>query len=388
MAHAILSPSSAERWLNCTPSARLEYNTGKETESTAADEGTLAHAIGENILRQQQGLLSPAAFEMFVEEINAHELYSEAMYEHAENYAAFVIERYNDARSHTKDAKLFIEEKIDLSAYVPESYGTTDAIIIANKVLDLVDLKYGKGVRVECEKNKQMMLYGLGALEKFDFMYDIKTVRLTIYQPRIDNISEWEISVKDLRRWGIMELKAKAKLAFAGEGEFVPGKHCQFCKVAGSCKANADFNQELAKYDFQDPAFLLPEEVADIISRAGMFNNWLSAVEAHALDQAVNHGAHWPGYKVVEGRSNRKYTDENQIAFTLVEKGFKAESIYKPAKILGITDLQKMIGKKVFEDIVTPFLIKPPGKPALVPLSDKRPEYNSTEAAKKDFENA
>lgn len=388
MSHAILSPSSAERWLNCTPSARLEYNTGKETQSNAADEGTLAHFLGELILKKALNQIDEAGFKAQLAVVELHELYSEAMYEHAENYATFVQERYSEALSHTKDAKLFIEEKIDLSAYVPESYGTTDAIIIANKVLDLVDLKYGKGVRVECESNKQMMLYGLGALEKFDFMYDIKTVRLTIYQPRIDNISEWGISVKDLRKWGEKELKAKAKLAFAGEGEFVPGKHCQFCKVAGSCRANADFNQELAQYDFQDPAFLLPEEVAEIISRAGMFNNWLNAVEAHALDQAVNHGANWPGYKVVEGRSNRKYTREDQIAFTLVEKGFKAENIYKPAKILGITDLQKMIGKKLFEDVVTPFLIKPPGKPALVPLSDNRPEYNSTEAAKKDFENA
>ncbi len=382
--HAILSPSGASRWLACTPSARLE-ETFPDRAGEVAAEGTLAHALGELLLRLHTKAINKKAFDKEFKRIQIDPLYDNSMQDYAEDYATFVLERFAEAQAHTKDAMLFLEQKLDLTEYVPDGFGTGDALIIADRTLDIIDLKYGKGVAVFSEKNKQMMLYGLGALRAFDFIYAIDVVRMTIYQPRIDNISTWEIPATELREWAETELRTKAAMAFEGEGEFVPGSHCQFCKAKAVCKAHAEMHLEAAKYEFKEAVLLNDEEVADILNRADAFNKWLNAVQDHALREAVENGKKWPGYKLVEGRSNRMYSDETKVADRLVSIGFKEEVIYTK-KLLGITAMEKEITKKVFAENLNDLIIKPDGKPTLVPASDKRPELNSMDAAKADFQ--
>lgn len=382
-AHAILSPSGASRWLACTPSARLEQQFSDKA-GTAAAEGTLAHSLGELIIRYKTKQIIKTAYEKKLAEIKADKLYEPAMFDYAEDYAVYVLEQLSTAQAHTKDALLFIEEKIDLTDYIPEGFGTGDAAVIADGVLDFTDLKYGKGVPVSAVDNKQMMLYGLGMLKKFDFLYDIHTVRMTIYQPRLDSISTFEISATDLKHWAETELKPKAELAFKGEGEFAPGVNCRFCKAAGSCKANAEFNLQLAKHDFADPKLLTDEEVSAILDRSDLFTKWLAAVEDNALFEAVTNGKKWPNYKLVEGRSNRIYTDETAVAETLKAKGLAEDKIYTK-KLVGITAMEKELTKPVFNDLLGSLVIKPAGKAALVPATDKRPELNSVDAAVAEF---
>jgi hypothetical protein len=381
--HAVLSPSGADRWLKCTPSARLEQDF-PDSSGAAAKEGTLAHTLGELLIRKNSGRISAKDSWKEIAAIEKDPLYDAAMYEHCENYAVFVLEQFSEAQARTKDAMLFLEQKLDLTAYIPEGFGTGDAVIIADHTLMITDLKYGKGVPVSSENNRQMMLYGLGALHAFDYLYDIHRVRMTIYQPRIDNTSTWEIPVEELRHWAESELIPRAALAFEGKGDFAPGLHCRFCRAKGLCKANADFNLELAKHDFKEPTLLTEDEVSDILDRADMFKKWLAGVEGHALHEAINNGKKWPGYKVVEGRSNRKYTDEVEVANVLLKQGFAEDLIYTKS-IVGITAMEKAIGKATFNAILSDLLIKPPGKPALVPETDKRPEYNSIENAIADF---
>lgn len=381
--HALLSPSSAGRWLACTPSARLEAQF-PDSSGEAAQEGTLAHSLCELILQYKLKLIKKNIYESKLKEIQANRFYDHAMHDHCDNYAVYVLEQFSAAQAHTKDAQLFLEQKLDMTDYVEEGFGTGDAVIIADGVLDLTDFKYGKGVPVTAVENKQMMLYGLGALKDYGFLYDIHTVRMTIYQPRLDTISVWEISVVELYKWAEDELRPKAVQAFKGEGEYAPGSHCRFCKAKAVCRANADYNLELAKHDFKPAPTLKDEEISDILDRADGFTQWLKAVEEYALDQAVNHGKKWPGHKLVEGRSNRQYTDEAKVAEVL-KRSYAEDIIYQPQKLRGITDMEKVLGKKEFAELLKNLIIKPPGKPALVPESDKRPEYNSTESAIRDF---
>lgn len=385
-AHAVLSPSGAHRWLSCTRSARLEQQF-PDKAGQAAEEGTLAHSLGELILRLKLKRISKQVYQREFKKIEENKLYDHAMQEHAESYSVFVLERFYEAQSHTKDAVIYLEHLLNLTEYVEEGFGTGDCVIIADSTMEIVDFKYGKGVLVTAENNKQMMLYALGALRDFDLAYDIDKVRMTIFQPRIDNFSSFEISVDDLLTWAEVELKPKAKLAFAGEGEFEPGSHCKFCKAKAVCKANADYNLEIARHDFAVPELLTDEDIADILERAPMFTNWLKSVTEYALSESVLNGKKWPGFKLVEGRSNRAYSDEILVAARLMEKGFAEDMIYK-RELLGITAMEKAIGKKEFGVVLSELIIKPQGKPTLAPASDKREELNSVDAAKKDFETA
>lgn len=385
MSHAVLSPSAASRWLACTPSARFEQKF-PDTSGTAASEGTLAHALSELIIRYASGKIDAKDHIKILNSIEVDPLFDNSMMEYCEEYAAYVMEQFYNAQAHTKDALLFLEQKLDLTDYVPDGFGTGDVIIIADGVMDIIDLKYGKGVPVTAVDNNQMKLYSLGALRAFDFMYDIQTVRMTIYQPRLDSITNFEMSTVALRQWAEQVLKPKAKLAFAGKGDFVPGTHCQFCKAKAVCKANADYNLEIAKYDFKDSAELTDAEVADILSRSKLITGWLTAVSDHALNEAVNKGKHWPGYKLVEGRSNRIYSNEEAVAEKLIANGIEEEDIYTK-KLLGITAMEKEITKPKFAALLSDLIIKPDGKPTLVPEEDKRAEINSTDAAKRDFAN-
>jgi hypothetical protein len=382
-AHAVLSPSGASRWLACTPSARLELQF-PDTAGEAAQEGTVAHALGELLISVHVGITSgtKAKAEMF--RIQSDKFYSADMLNHCENYAAFVIELFEEAKKRTKDAVIRVEQKLDLTAYVPEGFGTGDCVIIADGTLYIIDLKYGKGVPVSCENNKQMMLYALGALQGFDFLYDIHTVSMTIYQPRLDNISTFEMPVSALRKWAKDELIPRAKLAFEGKGEFVPGSHCTFCKVKAQCKALAEENLKLAKYDFQEGILLSDDDIADILKRADQFKRWLTAVEDYALTEAIDNGKKWPGYKLVEGRSVRCYSDQDAVAKRLTENGIDEAIIYT-RNLLGITAMEKAISKNTFAQLLSDLIVKPQGKPTLVPLSDKRPELNGVESAIRDF---
>jgi hypothetical protein len=371
VSHAILSPSGASRWLACTPSARLEAEFPNKS-SVYADEGTLAHAIGELYLLNLSSKDFNAKLEALKSDAVLGQHYSEALHEYAEEYANFVLEQC------TGDFLLLIEKRLDMTNYVPEGFGTADALVLKPELLIFNDLKFGKGVRVEAVNNKQLMLYALGAINDYGHLYDVKEVQMNIYQPRMDNISSWSISVKDLLHWAETELKEKALLAFDGKGEYVPGNHCGFCRAKPKCKALAVYNLELAKLQFSHPDLLTDEELAEILSKEKLFRSWIEGVNEYALTQALE-GKKWPGYKLVEGRSNRKYNDEKQVAETLLKNGIS--NFYSPAKLLGLGALEKAIGKNEFAEYVIPLLIKPAGKPALVPATDPREEYNAIDQA-------
>jgi hypothetical protein len=409
--HALLSPSGASRWLACTPSAVLESKF-PDKSSKATDEGTLAHKLSERLLAFYLELISQQERDLAVRECLDEYIKYFAdgdekkgneefllMLGYCEDYAAFVLERFAEAKSRTRDAMIFLEQYLDLTEYVPKGFGTGDSVIIADLIMDLTDLKYGKGVFVAAERNKQMMLYALGALAKYDSLYSIEKVRLTIYQPRMDNYSSWELSVEELKAWAAEELVPKAKLAIKGKGEFVAGQHCMFCRAKATCKANAEYNLSIAQAAFDEPVDLLgdsvpgemkdsplltDEQIARILERSPMLSKWVKAVSEHALSESVNHGKKWLGFKLVEGRSNRKYSDPEQVVNTLKEKGFDDEQLYT-RKILSFTAMTGLLGKAVFKEAVEPLLVKPPGKPALVPESDKRVEFSSLEAAQAAF---
>lgn len=378
--HAILSASGSTRWLNCTPSARLEEQFEEGETSVFAEEGTLAHDLGELELRLFFKEISKVKYNKELKKIKAHELYSNEMPDYVDVYTGYVIERYNEAKVKTGDPVISIEQRLDFSHVVPEGFGTGDAVIIADGVLEITDLKYGKGVPVYSENNSQMMLYALGAVNEYDFLYDIKEVRMTIAQPRLDSLSSWQISVEELNTWGEEYVKPRAEMAWAGEGEFVPGDHCQFCRARFTCRARAEMNLELAKHDFANAELLGDEDVSEILEQAKHFKNWIKDIEQYALDQALE-GKKWPGFKVVEGRSNRKYSDDLAVANRLIENNYDEAALYEK-KLYGITKMAKIIGKSEFDNLLSDLIIKPQGKPALAPEDDKRPEFNS---AAEDF---
>lgn len=376
--HAILSPSGASRWLACTPSARVEEQFPDST-SSYADEGTYAHAVGELILED------PADFKQQLDKLKNSKLgklyHSDALYGYADEYAEFV------RRNCTGDHMLFIEQKLDVTEWVPEGFGTGDAIVIKDDEMFFDDLKYGQGVEVSAVKNPQLMIYALGALSEFGWMYDIKWVTVSIFQPRIGNISSYRLSVEELLQWAETELKPKAKLAWEGKGEFVPGEHCKFCKVGAECRALADFNLKIAEHEFfgEDPEGLLSlTEIAGLLEKAETIQLWIKLLQGHAFDKALA-GERVPGYKLVEGRSNRKYSDEAAVITTLKQAGFKEEEFHTKPALLGITAMQTAIKKKAFTELVEPLLVKPPGAPTLVKDTDPRPEFNSAELDFKDL---
>lgn len=370
--HAKLSPSGASRWMTCTPSAVLESKF-KDNTSAAAEEGTLAHLLGETLLRHQLGQISEHTANVLYKQVESDPMYNTDMQQHAENYAELILSHVG------KDSHVFVETRVDVTSFVPEGFGTADAIIITGRLLDFWDLKYGKGVFVSAVENTQLKLYALGALNDFGHVFDIETVRMNIYQPRLDNHSVWEISVKDLLHWAETELKPKAELAFLGEGEQVAGEHCRFCKAKAKCRKLAEVNLELAEKAFADPHLLSDKEIAEVMDKKDLLTLWANAVTDYAFAQALD-GKKWQGYKLVEGRSNRQYRDEARTEMLLVEQGFR-DKIYTPSKLLGITALEKAIGNKNFTTFVSHALVKPPGKPTLVKDSDPRPEYNSAAVA-------
>lgn len=368
-AHALLSASGASRWMSCTPSARME-DKFPESTSVYAEEGTLAHELGDVILRKYNKELKPAAYKKQVAKIEAHELYSPEMPEEVAKYTDYVKEQFKAAKRKTKDAKLFVEKKIDLTMYIEDGFGTGDANIVADGVLEVIDLKYGKGLVVSADNNPQLKLYGVGVLYDMEMFYDIKTVKLTIVQPRLDALSTWEISAEDLKAWAETEVKSAAIKAYAGEGETKPGSWCHFCKAAPTCKALAEKNLEIAKHDFADPNTLTDAELIDIYSRIDSLTSWAKKVSGHVFKEALA-GKAWEGYKLVEGRSNRKIVDEEKAKQLLIDNLY-AEDQFTNTKLKGIGDLEKLVGKKEFPKLFGDLVVKPEGAPTLVPESDKR----------------
>lgn len=383
-AHARLSASGSKRWMSCTPSVRLEESF-EETTSVFAEEGTAAHELSEIMLAYELGNTKKPTYTRALNKfMKENTYYSEEMKDCVEEYVAYVMERVNAMRSKTKDALVLIEQRLDFSEWVPDGFGTGDVLIIGDGLLEIIDLKYGKGVVVEAEDNPQMKLYALGAMHAHDMLYDIQEVSMTIMQPRLDAISTWTVSADTLYNWAQDEVKPKAELANKGEGEFNPGEHCRFCKAKAVCRARADKNLALAREEFQDPAMLTPEEIADLLFQTKEFAKWAKDVEEYALQQAEQ-GVAFDGWKLVEGRSNRKYVNEPAIITTLEENGFDIDQISE-RKLLAITNMEKLIGKATFTELLSEYIIKPTGKPVLVEATDKRPALNSLEAAQSEFE--
>ena len=369
--HAVLSASSSHRWLNCNPSARLESEfEDRETEATA--EGTAAHALAEHKLRKALKMRSRKPVSKFD---------SDEMDIHTDGYVEFVLESLAEAKQLCADPKVLIEQRLDFSCYVPDGFGTGDCLIVADKLLHIIDFKYGQGVLVDAEKNPQMMLYALGALRIFDCLYNITEVSMSIYQPRRENVSTWTISVKELDEWAEKTLKPRAELAFKGEGEYCPGSWCQFCKAAVKCRARAEAKLQLAKYEFAQPPLLSDAEIGDIFGKLDDLTKWSNEIIAYAQDAAVNHGKQWPGYKLVESRTNRKYTNEDAVIDAAHAAGYT--DIFKKS-LISITEMEKLMGKKTFAEILGGLVIKPQGKPTLVPASDRRPAITAT-GAEQDF---
>ena len=379
--HALLSPSAAHRWMNCTAAPLLEKDV-EDKGSTFAEEGTLAHAYCAKKLKEFLGL---SVDEEKAEIAQLDEQYhSGEMDEYTDTYKTIVLEKFNAARAKTKDAQLLVEVKLDFSHYVPDAFGTSDAIIIADGVMEVIDFKYGKGVKVSAVENPQMMIYALGAWDLFNFEYNIQKVRMTIVQPRIDNLSEFEINATDLINWTVDELQPKAKEAYAG-GKQKPGEWCQFCKVKAKCKALATTCVNAQQLN-QDPKLISKEEMErNILPLLSTFKTWLSGVEEYSLQQALD-GVQYQGFKIVEGRSIRKITDQSAVMELLGKEGFAKESYIKPTELRSITDLEKLIGKKRFGTLCADYINKPQGKPTLVPESDKRPAFNQAADDFKDIQ--
>lgn len=361
--HAVLSASGSHRWLNCLPSARLELEF-ENSESNAAAEGTAAHALCEHKLKKALHMRSKRP----VSSYNTDE-----MEEHSDAYVEFVMEQFELAKQSCTDPLILIEQRLDFSCYVPQGFGTGDCIIIGDKKLHIIDFKYGMGVLVDAVENPQMKLYALGALEIYDSLYDIEEVSMTIFQPRRENVSTWTISVKELKDWAENELKPKAKKAYDGEGEYLTGEWCTFCRAAVKCRARAEEKLKLAQMEFKLPPLLTESEIEEVLSKLSDLTKWANEIIAYATDAAVNHGKEWNGFKVVQGRSVRKYKDEGAVAEAAKANGYK--DIYRQS-LITLTEMQKLMGKKKFEQILGGLIHKPPGKPTLVPNSDKRQAMN------------
>lgn len=367
MSHAVLSPSSASRWMACTPSARLEQGF-PNTSSSYADEGTLAHSVSEAIQRLNYGMIDKKKFDQKMVECQKSQYYTEDLHQHSQGFADYVEEHCGEGY------KMFIEQRLDMTNYVPEGFGTGDSLGIKDKVMKFFDLKFGKGVRVNAVSNKQLRLYALGAYNDFGHIYEVEMIEMHIYQPRLDSISVETISVKDLLEWAETELKQKAILAHEGKGEFVPGDHCGFCKAKAQCRALAEYNLSLAEMEFANADLMDDTEIAEVLSRKKLFTDWISAVEDYAYASALD-GKEFPGWKLVSGRSNRIYADPDKVSTVLIKAGHK--DIFTEPKLVGITELTKRLGAKIFNTIVEPLLIKPSGKPVLVSSDDKRPALSS-----------
>lgn len=362
--HAYLSASASHRWLACPPSAKLCAQE-EDKGSPYAQQGTDAHELCQYLVEKALGRPCRDPTEDL-------DFYDAEMLEAADGYCSFVMEQLSEAKKLCKDPLVCVEQTLDFSKWVEHGFGTGDCVIIADGLLHIIDFKYGLGVLVEATENPQLKCYALGALDTFGDLYEIDRIRLSIYQPRRDNVDTLETNKEELLKWADEVLAPTAKLAYEGDGEFAAGDHCQFCKVKASCRKRAEYSMELAKYDFAEAPTLDAGEIAQILPQIDSLVSWAEDIKAYALNQALS-GVRYPGFKVVEGRSNRKYADETAVAKVVSEAGYDPYE----KKLLGITAMTRQLGKKRFEELLAGLVVKPQGKPVLAPVSDKRPEFNT-----------
>lgn len=382
MSHALLSASGASRWLNCPPSARLEAGF-PDTTSEAAAEGTLAHAICELKLEKYLTPMSRTAYSRRLNKLKKDLLYQPEMERYTEEYFEYIK---SIMFSFPSTPYVALELKLDYSSYAPGGFGTADCVILYDNTLWVIDFKYGKGVPVSSEENPQMMLYALGALRNYEFLYHIENVKMAIFQPRIDNNSVWELPIENLKTWGETIVKPKAKLAHKGEGAFLSGEHCRFCRAKAQCRERSGVNTALEDFKKALPPLLSNEEVGEILVKAKDLAKWAKDLEAYAL-KACLQGEEIPGWKAVEGRSNRTFTDVDAAFKKLKEDGYKEELLYIK-KPITLTETETLMGKAEFSDKLSDFVTKPPGKPTLAKISDTREPITLKNSAQDDFKNS
>lgn len=364
--HATLSASSAHRWLNAPPLPQLE-KLFPNPASPMAEEGTAAHALGEYKLRKTLG-------QEYKRPVSDFE--SDDMEIFTDDYCDYVMEQYQQAKLSHPGTTVLIEQRLDFSNYVPDGFGTGDCIIIADGLMHIIDFKYGKGVRVNAENNPQMKLYALGALNNYSMLYDQpEVIDMTIFQPRIGNISTWSIETDTLLDWAKTELKPKAELAIKGNGVVKYGPWLQFSNCNAVLRVRYNQYKKLQEFQLRSPHLMSNAEIEEVLANVDELVKWANQVKSYAQDLAINHGKQWNGFKVVEGRSIRKYKDEATVAKISEENGFN--DIYQQS-LLPITKLEKVMGKKLFNDLLGQYIYKPVGKLTLVPQSDKRPAVDTT----------
>lgn len=370
-AHARFSPSSGRRYLNCPPALRLEEQFEDE-QSPYAAEGSAGHAMAEYLINRylKKRAKRPVS-----------DYYTEELMEAVEHYVSYCTEQIEQARTVCKNPFISVEQKVSLAGHIEGCFGTADMVIVAGEKLHIIDLKLGKGVMVDAEENIQLMIYAQCVLDMLFMLYDITTVELSIVQPRLEHFSTWEMSAEELKKWTVEVLEPGAKLALAGEGEYKAGDHCRFCKARFKCRARAEEYLKLAQMEFSEPQLLSDEEIAEVLSKADALKRWAEEIYTYAQNEAVINHKEWAGYKLVLGRSNRKYTDEEDVAEAAKKAGYT--DIYKQS-LIGITEMEKLMGKKRFHEILGALVYKPDGKVTLVPDSDKR-EAVKTATAEADF---
>ena len=363
-AHAILSASSSKRWLTCTPSARLEATLPEPKRAVGefdySKEGTMAHSLAEIKLRHYYGQIGIEEFEREYEIIKATPYYNEEFEAHVDNYVLYVRSQIGEG-----DTPLF-EQRVDFSDYVPDGFGTADVVILSKHSIRVIDLKFGRGIPVSALHNTQLRLYALGAYCKFKEEYpEIKEVQYVIHQPRLDNISSDGTSVQKLVDWANYFVKPKAKKAWSGTGEFLPGDHCQFCRAKATCRARSDFVNELAKLEFRAPALLSNEEVDKVLTRAENLKTWVNDVQEYVLERAKE-GYLPMGYKLTTTKTHRKIEDQALAATVLVEKGMKEDDIYAPRSLKSVAQLEKLGAKGQVAAWLGELIVRPDGSPKLV----------------------
>jgi hypothetical protein len=374
-AHALLSASASHRWLQCPPSARLEEKLA-ESKSDFAEEGSLAHEIAEFKLRKY--CIEPMGARSFnarIKKFREHSLFQEEMLKHTDTYLDYIA---GVLHGFSSPPYVAVEKKIDYSAYAPEGFGTGDCIIIGGNILHIIDFKYGKGVSVSAKNNPQMMLYALGAYTEYSFLYPIDTVKMTIVQPRLESISEDSMSLEELLSWG-EGIKPIANMAFNGEGEYSPGEHCRFCRAKALCRARTDSYLSLEEFHKMKAPLISKEEVGAILKRAQELSAWVKSLEEYALSECLQ-GSEIQGWKVVEGRAVRQFTNQEEAFKVLMGNGFEETMLYE-RKPLTLTETEKLVGKTKFKELLSAYINTPLGKPTLALNEDKREPFKRMTAA-------